>query len=83
MVTAPAPPLMEPTAPGWAQRFALRIATVFKAKQPSAPEKLWAVLQADLPPATAWPGCQVYISDLQKVGLSNGTAWTDTTGGAL
>lgn len=50
---------------------------------PGKPSQLWPVAFADLPDATAWTGCIVYVTDKAKVGLSNGTAWTDPAGGAL
>jgi hypothetical protein len=76
-------PLIEASAPGWAVRYALRVDQAFKNLFPKAPDRLWGVLQADLPDAAKWTGCTVYVSDLQKVGLSNGTTWTQTDGGAL
>lgn len=50
---------------------------------PAKPTLLWSVLEASLPPAANWLGCICFVSDLGKVAVSNGTAWTDTTGGAL
>ncbi len=50
---------------------------------PGRPARLWSVAYADLPPAADWAGCIVYVSDKNKVGLSNGTTWTDPAGGAL
>ena len=56
---------------------------VMELQAPSKPTQLGSVAQADLPPAADWVGCIIYVSDLQKVAVSNGTSWTDTTGGAL
>ena len=81
-MVAPAP-LLEPDAPGWAQRFALRLEALFVGRFPKAPVRLQSVLFADLRPAADWTGCIVYVSDKAKVGLSNGTTWTDPAGGAL
>lgn len=81
-MVAPAP-LLEPTVPDWATRFALRISQSFLGLFPGAPVRLWRVAFADLPDATRWPGSVVYVSDKAKVGLSNGVAWTDAAGGAL
>lgn len=76
-------PLIDANAPSWAQRFALRLPNIFKSQQPRSPERLAIVLFAELPPAADWIGCQVFVSDKGKVGLSNGLAWTDPAGGAL
>lgn len=76
-------PLIDPSAPEWGRRLALNIANVFKARVPNAPEKLAPFLFAGLPPAASWPGCQVWVTDKNKVGFSNGTTWTDPSGGAL
>jgi hypothetical protein len=75
--------LIDADAPIWAQKFSLSLDQAYVGQFPTAPVKLWGVLQAKLPPAAKYPGCIVYVSDLGKVGLSNGTAWTQTDGGAL
>lgn len=75
--------LLEPGAPTFLQRFALRLASTFLGLFPDAPVRLWSKDLADLPPAANWRGGIVYVADKAKVGLSNGTTWTDTTGGAL
>lgn len=54
-----------------------------EAQVPTKPRRLVPVPEADLPPAADWPGCIVYVSDLGKVGLSDGVTWTDAIGGAL
>jgi len=76
-------PLIDPTAPGWARMFALRLNAAFKNASPTGPERLASFTFAQLPPAADWIGCQVYVSDKHKVGLSNGSTWTDPAGGAL
>jgi hypothetical protein len=80
--TSPAP-LLEPGAPPWAQRFALRLASTFVISYPTAPLRLWSVAKADLPPAADWPGAMVYINDVNKLGVSDGTAWRDAMGGTI
>jgi hypothetical protein len=50
---------------------------------PTKPAQPAGCLEADLPPASDWTGATFYLTDKQKVALSNGTTWTDTTGGAL
>lgn len=76
-------PLLDATAPPWAQMFALRLPNIFKGLSPKSPERLASFTFANLPPAANWPGCVVFVSDKNKVGLSNGTTWTDPAGGAL
>lgn len=76
-------PLLDPTAPPWAQLFALRLPQAFKGLSPKSPERLASFTYATLPPAENWAGCQVYVTDKHKTGLSNGTTWTDPAGGAL
>lgn len=56
---------------------------VMDLQTPRGPVRLASVEEADLPPATDFDGALIYVSDLQKVAMSNGTTWTDTTGGAL
>jgi hypothetical protein len=79
----PAAPLLEPGAPSWAQRFALRLASTFVISFPTAPIRLWSVVKADLPPAAEWTGALVYLNDLNKLAISDGTAWLDAMGGAV
>lgn len=76
-------PVLEPDVPQWMQRYALRLEKAFVNLFPKAPVRLWSVTYANLPPAADWPGCIVFVSDKNKVGLSNGSAWTQTDGGAL
>ena len=76
-------PLIDPSAPGWALRFAQNLPSLFKARFPTGPEKLTPFLFANLPTAANWPGCLVWVTDKNKVGFSNGTTWTDPAGGAL
>jgi len=72
---APTSILLEPGAPSWAQRFALRLASTFKLINPQAPVAIWGVNSADLPPATDWPGCLVVVPDLNVLAVSDGTVW--------
>lgn len=82
-MVAAQPALLEADAPGWARRFALRLQSVFWPVYPTGPMRLWPVKQSNLPPAADWPGCVVFVSDLNKLGLSTGTAWVNATGGPL
>jgi hypothetical protein len=75
--------IIEPDIPQWMQRYINRVDATYVNAFPKAPVRLWSVTQANLPPAAQWPGCIVYVSDKAKVGLSNGTTWTQTDGGAL
>lgn len=56
---------------------------VLALQTPGRPTALYQVAEADLPPAADWTGCILYVTDKEKVGLSNGTDWTDPAGGAL
>lgn len=76
-------PLIDANAPSWALQFAQRTLNAFKSRSPRSPERLAAFTYAELPPAIDWTGCVVFVSDKNKVGLSNGSAWTDPAGGAL
>ena len=76
-------PLIQADAPSWAQRFALSLPNLFKGLSPKSPERLAPFVFTELPPAANWPGCVVYVTDKHKVGLSNGSSWTDPAGGAL
>lgn len=75
--------LLEPGAPQWAQRLALRLVRTFLNLFPTAPVRLWSVQQSDLPDPSDWPGAVVYVTDLAKLAVSDGTAWTDAIGGPL
>lgn len=80
---SPSSLLLEPGAPSWAQRLALRLDRVFLGLFPSAPVRLWSVVFADLPPPAPWVGCLVWVPDKGKVAASNGAAWVTTDGGVL
>ena len=73
MVAASAP-LLEPTSPPWAARFALRLQQMFWPIFPTQPMRVWdAGTVADLPPAADWPDCVAIASG--EVWVSNGVAW--------
>lgn len=80
---APSSLLLEPGAPMWAQRLALRLDRAFVGLFPSAPVRLWSVLFADLPSPADWTGCLVWVPDKGKVAVSNGAAWVVVDGGVL
>lgn len=75
IVKAPTSVLMEPGAPAWAQRFALRLAVVFKLVNPQAPVAIWPSYKADLPPPIDWIGSLVYVPDQDCVAISDGVNW--------
>lgn len=75
--------LIDANAPTWAQKFSLALDREYVGRIPTGPVRLWSVPQANLPPAANSPGSLVFVSDLGKVGLSNGTAWVQTDGGPL
>lgn len=75
--------LLEAGAPAWAGRMALRIIGAFVPLEPSAPVRLPSFVSTSLPDAAAWVGCAIYVPDKAKIGLSNGTGWTNAIGGAL
>lgn len=56
---------------------------ILELQNPQGPVRFASVLQANLPAAADYEGCVIYVSDLDKLALSDGTTWTDTTGGAL
>lgn len=82
-MVAQAAPLLEPGTPGWAQRFALRLQGWFWPVEPTRPMRLQAIVKAELPPAADWPQCLVYVSDVKKLGVSDGAAWRDSAGGLI
>lgn len=77
------PILLEPNAPGWAQRLALRLTQTFLSLFPTAPARLWTVASADLPPAADWRSAIVWCPDKGKVAVSDGTTWLSAGGGPL
>jgi hypothetical protein len=68
-------PLVEPAAPPWAQRFALRLEQHFKPLFPAEPINVWAVTKAELPPPADWRGCMVIVSDQACLAVSDGASW--------
>lgn len=56
---------------------------VIELQAPTKPTVLASCLEADLPPAAENTGAIVYLTDTQKVAMSNGSTWTDPAGGAL
>lgn len=74
MVAATAP-LIEPGAPPWALRFALRLQQTFWPVFPSQPQRVWnAGPVSALPPPAAWPGAIVQADG--ALWMSDGVAWT-------
>lgn len=50
---------------------------------PQAPQPLFAVAQAGLPPAAAWTACLVLVSDLNILAHSDGAHWIRQDTGAV
>lgn len=76
--------LLEPGAPMWAHRFAQRLVSLFKLVWPIEPARMWIVKKADLPPAAAWKGGVVVVSDATggpSLAFSDGTTWLKVTMG--
>jgi hypothetical protein len=67
--------LLQPDAPQWAQRFALRLLDTVVLKHPVAPVELWQCSKASLPPAGDWAGCVVIVSDQSELAISYGGQW--------
>lgn len=72
---SPSALLVEPNAPLWAQRMALRLPKVFAPITPNQPLKIWAVNKVDLPPPEDWPDCIVVVPDQACLAVSDGAAW--------
>ncbi|MBL8554756.1 MAG: hypothetical protein JNL41_10795 [Phenylobacterium sp.] len=51
--------------------------------QPQAPTPLFAVAQAGLPPAAAWPHSLVLVTDLNILAHSDGAHWIRQDTGAV
>lgn len=67
--------LVETGAPPWAQRLALRLPQVFQPIRPYQPTRLWQVVKADLPLASAWPWTVVVVTDQACLAVSDGATW--------
>ena len=50
---------------------------------PAAPQSVFAVTQARLPPAARYPQCVVLVSDLNILAHSDGTHWLREDTGAV
>ena len=68
-------PLIEPTAPPWAQRFAQRLQDYYVPLHPISPLEIFACNQADLPAPSDWPGCILEVVDLQVLAVSRAGQW--------
>lgn len=67
--------LLEPDAPSWAQRFALRLRREFAGLRPTQPQPVFICDKADLPPAADWPGCVVLVADQACLGVADAGVW--------
>jgi hypothetical protein len=76
---APDVSLVEPNAPPWAQRFALRIGQYFQSKFPTAPTRFFYLDKADLPPAADWNGCMVVVVDQDCLAVAKDGQWRKVT----
>ena len=50
--------------------------------QPMQPVRVYACLEADLPPAANWTNCVLHVTDLNCLAFSNGSAWYRADTGA-
>jgi hypothetical protein len=50
---------------------------------PAAPQPVYAVAQAKLPPAATYPNCLVLVSDLDILAHSDGAHWRREDTGAV
>lgn len=67
--------LVEPGAPLWAQRMALKMLGFFKLVHPLEPAEMWQSNKVDLPPPADWKGCIVVVPDQACMAVSDGLAW--------
>ncbi len=50
--------------------------------QPMQPVRVYACLQADLPPAADWSNCVLRVTDLNVLAFSDGSDWIRADTGA-
>lgn len=67
--------LVEPGAPPWAQRFALRLRQYFQSRFPTQPVQIFACDKPDLPPASEYAGCLVVLVDEQCLAIARQGVW--------
>lgn len=51
-------------------------------EQPRKPVRVYACLQADLPPAADWSNCVLRVTDLNVLAFSDGSDWIRADTGA-
>jgi hypothetical protein len=56
---------------------------IFDLAQPAEPKPVFAVAQAKLPPAAAYPRCVALVSDLNILAHSDGVHWIRQDTGAV
>ena len=56
---------------------------VLSLQTPGAPQAVFAVVQAQLPPAASYPQCVVLVSDLNRLAHSDGAHWIREDTGAV
>ncbi len=56
---------------------------LFDLQAPAEPKPVWAVAQAGLPPAQAYPNCVALVSDLNILAHSDGVHWIRQDTGAV
>ena len=74
-----------PGAPAELRALLTEIVEALRAlRRPGAPSALHACAAADLPPAAAWPGCALIVTDLNILAHSDGSHWIrQDTGAAI
>lgn len=76
-------PAIDPTAPGWFQRWAAKLPDFYAQRYPNAPVKLPVfATTAALPAAKAYSGSLVFNTALGVPCISDGTFWYPMTVGA-
>lgn len=86
--TKPARPLVQVPAgaPAWAAGLVRQVNDQLRlavSACPAQPQRLYdAATASDLPPAADYPACAAYVVALQRIAVSNGSAWLRQNTGA-
>lgn len=82
-MVAPNLPAIEPGAPSWFQRWAMRLPDFFVSRYPGYPVRVPTyAATANLPAAAAFSGCLVFNTALGQPCVSDGAFWYPITLGA-
>jgi len=77
---------LNPVPPGLEPPLALLLTDlregVRELSEPTKPERVYGTTVAEKPAASAWTNCLVFFTDLNALGVSNGTDWIRTDTGA-